>query len=124
MTLKEKIIEYRNAHKEARVLLGVVLGEFERLEKPSKGPIVELTDNDYIAVIKKLIQSNIECHVKGENEILELFIPKQIASIEIEAILILHKFTEMKDCMNYFKTEYTGLYNGKEVSQLYKKING
>jgi len=121
--VKDQVIEYRNTYKEARVLLGVVLGEFERVEKAPKR-ITSITDDECIAIIKKLIQSNIECHVEGENEILEMFIPKQLTSIEIEAILILHKFNEMKDCMNYFKVKYPELYNGKEVSQLYKKVNG
>ena len=35
-SLKQQIIDYRNNHKESRVLLGVLLGEFERLEKSHK----------------------------------------------------------------------------------------
>jgi uncharacterized protein YqeY len=124
MTVKEKIIEYRNAHKETRVLLGVVLGEFERAEKAPKRVLPNVTDEEAVTIIKKLIQSNIECNVVGENEILELFIPKQLTAFDIEAVLIFHKFPEVKHCMNYFKAKYSGLYNGKEVSQLYKKVNG
>ena len=34
--LKQRIIDYRNNHKESRVLLGVILGEFERKEKEKR----------------------------------------------------------------------------------------
>lgn len=119
--IKEKVIEYRNTHKEVRVLLGVVLGEFERTEMDTKrkisGPV---TDDEAINIIKKLIDGNNQCNITGENEILELFVPKQLTEDEIESIIKRERFISIKDCMSFFKELYTGLYDGKLISRIYK----
>ena len=119
--LKQQIIDYRNNHKESRVLLGVLLGEFERLEKSPKRKTSEITNDECISIIKKLIDSNIQCNELEENKILELFIPKQLTEEQIESIIKREHFTSIKDCMGFFKELYTGLYDGKLVS---KKFSG
>lgn len=124
MSLKQRIIDYRNGHKESRILLGVVLGEFKRLEKEKGRTIGEVTDAECITIIKKLIQSNNECNVIGENEILELFLPKQLTDNEIKNIILKGNFNNIGDCMKEFKKLFPGLYNGQIVSKLYKELNG
>lgn len=110
--LKEQIIEYRNAHKEARVLLGTVLGELDRVDKNP-------TDAQCVTVIKKLIEGNIECGLLDENKILDLFLPKQLDGMQIRQIIADCKFSDLGSCMKHFKTNYAGLYNGSWVSQSY-----
>jgi len=117
--IKEEIIEYRNTHQEARVLLGVVLGEFERIELAIKNPINPITDVECVKVIKKLIASNNECNITGENEILELFLPQQLTEDKIKGILTINSFNSIGDCMKYFKVNHDGLYDGKQVSKLF-----
>ena len=122
--LKQQIIDYRNNHKESRVLLGVILGEFERKEKEKDRTIGEITDEEALIIIKKLISGNILCGQapdSEENKILELFIPKQLTEEQIENIIKREHFTSIKDCMGFFKELYTGLYNGQLVSKIYKE---
>lgn len=119
--LKQQIIDYRNNHKESRVLLGVLLGEFERLEKSPKRKTSEITNDECISIIKKLIDSNIQCNELEENKILELFIPQQLTEEQIKNIIKRERFASIKDCMGFFKELYAGLYDGKLVSKVYKK---
>lgn len=121
MSVKEKIIEYRNNNRETRVLLGVVLGEFERIEKEKDRAVKEITDIEAINVVKKLINSNIECGELEENKVLELFIPKQMTEQEISDVISTKGFNSIGECMGYFALNYKGLYNGKIVSSLFNK---
>lgn len=109
--IKQEVIEYRNTHRESRTLLGTLLGEFDI---KSKNP----TDAECIIIIKKMIENNNICGIKGENEILELFIPKQLTDLEISQIISKQEFAFIGVGMNYFKNNYAGLYNGKVVSNL------
>ena len=121
MSIKQQIIDYRNSHKDSRILLGVILGEFEREEKAKGRTIGEVTDAECITIIKKLIQSNNECNVVGENEILELFIPQQLTEVQIENVIKHNDFHSIADCMKYFKLFHAGLYDGKLVSKLFNQ---
>lgn len=115
--LKQQIIDYRNQHKESRILLGTVLGELDRI---SKNP----TNDDCIKVIKKMIESNKLINTTEslyENKLLEKFIPQQLTEEQIESIIRREKFESIKECMSFFKEVYPTLYNGQLVS---KKFNG
>lgn len=126
MSLKQRIIDYRNSHKESRILLGVVLGEFERKEKEKDRTIGEVTDEEALTIVKKLISGNILCGQSPdskENTILNLFLPKQLTENEIKKIILEGNFGNIAECMRCFKEKFAGLYNGQEVSKLYKKLN-
>lgn len=120
MTIKEQVIEYRNSHKESRVLLGVLLGEFERLEKNPKWVSKEIPEGEYIAIIKKLISSNVECNELEENKTLELFLPKMLTDLEIINYINTMMFSNLGECMKWFKTNHAGLYDGSIVSNIFK----
>lgn len=115
--LKQQITDYRNQHKESRILLGTVLGELDRI---SKNP----TNDDCIKVIKKMIESNKLINTTEslyENKLLEKFIPQQLTEEQIKNIIKRERFASIKDCMGFFKELYTGLYNGQLVSKIYKE---
>lgn len=123
--LKQQIIDYRNNHKESRVLLGVILGEFERKEKEKDRTIGEVTDEEALIIIKKLISGNILCGQapdSEENKILELFIPQQLTEEQIKNIIKRERFANIKDCMGFFKELYASLYDGKVVSKIFKEL--
>jgi len=124
MTTKDLIIEYRNSHPESRIILGVVLAEFERDSKLNKeGNQKNPSDDDCIRIIKKLIESNIECREFEENKILERFIPQQLNEEVIFDLIKTNNFKNIGDCMKFFKDNYTGLYDGKVVNKLFKNNN-
>ena len=119
MTIKEKITEYRNLHKESRTLLGVVLAEFVLVEKAPKREPGDITDAEAIPIIKKMIENNKLCGTTDENIILEKFIPQQLSISDIENIIKHNDFHSVGDCMKYFKLSHTGLYDGKTVSKIF-----
>ena len=124
MSLKQQIIDYRNSHKESRLILGTLLSELDRDDKIKAGDFRNPSNNDVIRVIKKLIDSNKLINSNeslNENKLLEQFIPKQLTEEQIDSILKRENFNSIKDCMSFFKELYPGLYNGQLVS---KKFNG
>lgn len=119
-TIKERVIEYRNTHKEVRVLLGVLLGEFERTEMDVKRKITgPVTDEEATAIIKKLMDANKQCQTEEENPTLALFLPEQLSVAEIVDIIEAIEATSVGECMKYFKDYYPGQYDGKQVSTLF-----
>ena len=117
--IKQQIIDYRNQHKESRILLGTVLGELDRI---SKNP----TNDECIKLIKKMIESNKLINSDEslyENKLLEQFIPQQLTEEQIENIIKRERFANIKDCMGFFKELYAGLYDGKTVSRIYKEYD-
>jgi uncharacterized protein YqeY len=119
--IKQQIIDFRKQNPETRTILGVVLGEFERKEKEKDRTIGEITDAEAVVIIKKLIDSNIQCNELEENKILEKFIPQQLTDEQIESIIRRERFDSIKDCMQFFKESYAGLYNGKTVSKIFNQ---
>ena len=110
--IKERIIEYRNQNPETRTLLGTVIGELDRITKTP-------TDEQCIQVIKKMVESNVECGQLEENKVLEQFLPKQLTENDINYIISVNTFPSIKECMLHFKTVYAGMYDGKLVSKLF-----
>lgn len=109
--MKNKLIEYRNSHKEDRTLINTVIGELDRI---SKTP----SDEQVIQVIKKMIESNELTNSTEENEVLIQFIPKQLSQDEIISIIKDNDLSVIKDRMTFFKKNYSGLYDGKLVSSI------
>lgn len=120
--LKQQIIDYRNSHKESRLILGTLLSELDRDDKIKAGDFRNPSNNDVIRVIKKMIESNKLINSNeslNENKLLEQFIPKQLTESQIESIIKREHFQSIKDCMGFFKELYTGLYDGKTVSKIF-----
>ena len=113
----------------ARDILRVLKGEIERNEQTSKGK-VELTDLDVIKLVKKLIESVEESgEDNGEIAVLEVYLPKQMNSDdvieEVASFIAREKLDsprEMGKVMSYFKQNFDGQYNGKELSGIVKEL--
>lgn len=126
MKIKERIIKDRvdamkNGNTEQRLILSTVLGELDRV---SKDP----SDDQVVKIIKKMVDSNIECGVIKENEYLEVYLPKMISEEDLKQIIIeemtRNEYSTMKDMgkvMGYLKQNYTGQYDGKLASEIIKK---
>ena len=114
MDLKGRITDYRNTHVESRLILGVLLGEFDRV---SKNP----SDEECTRIIKKLIESNVLCGEFKENEILERFVPQQLCEDTIWDLIDENDFATIGECMKYFKINHAGLYDGRVVKTMFEK---
>lgn len=134
MTLKNKINgDIKNAmkNKESQKLgiLRVLKGEIERNEQTSKGKI-ELSDNDIVALVKKSIQGVRET-TNDEFEITVLggYLPKQLSNLEMTKLV--KEFLSSEEnggnvnigtIMGHFKVNYSGRYDGKELSLIVKSL--
>ena len=111
-------------------LLGVLLGEIDRLPIPrTQSP----TEDHIYAIVKKLYEGaeflaskDLSEEAKIEYAYLKDYIKAQLGRSEIEIIisdLILQQpATNIGVVMKYFKDNYSGQYDGKLVSQITKEI--
>lgn len=109
-------------------LLGVVLGELDRLPIP-RGQ--EPSEDQIYAVIKKLYEAANEMREYSpasdqEYMYLKDYIKVQLGRTEIETIiaelLLQQPNTNIGVVMKYFKENYPNQYDGKLVSQIAKEV--
>lgn len=67
------------------------------------------------------INTNLQSLVK-EIEYLQSLLPKQLTKKDIEVIISDNKLSGIKDIMTFFKTNYNGQYNSKELSTIAKNL--
>ena len=131
MSLKEKIIAdmksaMKNNEPQKLGILRVLKGEIERNEQTSKDR-VELSDIDIVSLIKKSLQGVRETTKdEFEIEVLEAYLPKQLSNFELTKLVKEFLTTEvnanMGSIMAYFKINYAGQYDGKELSLIVKSL--
>lgn len=108
-------------------LLGVLLGEIDRLPIPrTQSP----TEDQIYAIVKKLYEAAKEMREmtpEADQEYMYLkdYIKQQLSSEEI--IKIITGLKTNSNCniglvMKYFKDNYSGQYDGKLVSQIAKEV--
>ncbi len=126
MTIQETInVHLKSAiltsNKEVKDLLRVVIGEFNRIGKI-------IADEKAISIIKKMIENAKLVGNGSEVTILETYLPKQLNEDQMKMIVAQYaedkKYTSIKDMgkiMNDFKTDYSGQYDGKVLSDYIKK---
>lgn len=109
-------------------LLGVLLGEIDRLPIPRSQ---EPSEDQIYAIIKKLHESAKEMReytpaADQEFEYLKDYIKAQLGRSEIEIIiaelLLQVPGANLGVVMKHFKENYSGQYDGKLVSQIAKEI--
>lgn len=128
----EQIKQERQSQRENPViysLLGVLLGEIDRLPIPrTQSP----TEDQIYAIVKKLYEGaellaskDLSEEAKIEYAYLKDYIKQQLSSEEI--IKIITGLKTNFNCniglvMKYFKDNYSGQYDGKLVSQIAKEV--
>lgn len=121
---KNYLIELRTRNQGNRIiktLINTIIGELDRVTKdPSEDQIIK--------VINKMYKSNEEVtqteDIKVEQEFLNSLLPKMMTTEEITNIVNSLDLKSIGDYMKHFKENYTGRYDGKELSKIVKeKIN-
>ena len=125
MSIKEKIINdkkiaMKNGNTEQKLILSTVLGELDRISKTT-------TNEQVIKIIKKIVDSNIECGDISDNKYIEIYLPKMIDTEVLKEIIMeemtRNEYNSMKDMgkiMSFLKTHYAGQYDGKLASDIIK----
>ena len=117
--------EFQRSNPVIYSLLGVVLGELDRLpiprtQSPSKDQIYGVVKKLYEAA-KEMREMNPEAD--QEYMYLKDFIKQQLSEEEIRKIISESGLKQIGPIMAYFKNYYTGQYDGKLVSQIAKEVS-
>lgn len=120
--LKQSMI---NKDIEKRDLLRVVMGEFTRVDSVSK----DLTDDQVISVIRKMIKNAEMMGNESEISILSTYLPQLLGEKQLETliagIISINKYTDIKDMgkvMGELKQKYGSTYDGKMASVIVRKM--
>ena len=111
----------------ARSILTTLLGELEGMAKRDQ---VDISDDMVMRTCKKFIIGNIETMKLGgskdqletENAILKSFLPKQLNSDELRAIIADMKLLNLGQIMQQLKAEHAGTYDGKMASEIAREF--
>ena len=125
----EQIKQERQSQRENPViysLLGVLLGEIDRLPIPrTQRP----TEDQIYAIVKKLYEGaellaskDWSEEAKIEYAYLKDFIKQQLSEEEIRNIISESGLKQIGPIMAYFKNYHSGQYDGKLVSQIAKEV--
>ena len=117
--------EFQRSNPVVYSLLGVVLGELDRLpiprtQSPSKDQIYGVVKKLYEAA-KEMREMNPEAD--QEYMYLKDYIKQQLSEEEIRKIISESGLKQIGPIMAYFKNYHSGQYDGKLVSQIAKEIN-
>ncbi len=108
-------------------VLRVLKGEIQRLEQSPKGK-VELTDDDVIKIVKKMIDNiNETGESLGDIDIISKYLPQQMSESDIInkviGLIEINCYSSTRDMgkiMSYFSKNHSGQYDGKFLSEVVK----
>jgi len=114
-------------------LLSTLFAEIFTQSKSGK----EMTDEDELKVIRKFMK-NIDDTLKleipaetrqkleQEKQILSAYLPSQLSAEEVDKLVsdMVKEGKTIKDIMPFFKSNYSGRYDGRSVSEAVKKYGG
>lgn len=96
-------------------ILTTLVGE---LETQSKKTGQEITDEQVIAAVKKLIKSNNESlkvrpqdKLIQENAVLEILLPRQLTEDEIRRLIAFHGLQGVPAVMQFLNANYAGMFD-------------
>lgn len=127
MTLKEIIkadmmYAMRSKNNDKKLLLSTLLGELDRKGK-------DAADADVIKEINKMIENCKLCNKENEVQILQAYIPVKMTLEKLESLIAeeikAQNYSGMQDMgkiMKYLSTTYAGLYDGKDASDIVKRL--
>ena len=119
--------EFQRSNPVVYSLLGVVLGELDRLpiprtQSPSKDQIYGVVKKLYESA-EYLAEQDLSEEAKIEYAYLKDFIKQQLSEEEIRNIISETGLKQIGPIMAYFKTYHLGQYDGKLVSQIAKEVS-
>jgi Glu-tRNA(Gln) amidotransferase subunit E-like FAD-binding protein len=118
--------EFQRSNPVIYSLLGVLLGEIDRLpiprtQSPSKDQIYAIVKKLYEGA-ELLASKDWSEEAKIEYAYLKDYIKQQLSEEEIRQIISKSGLNQIGAIMNYFKSYHSGQYDGKLVSQIAKEV--
>lgn len=119
--IKHERLAARKLRDEVRSsILTVLLGEIETRESRTR---TELSSDEIVSIIRKLIES---CEMTGdysEVEVLKEFLPAQLTEEELRSVIVKLGSTNIGEVMKHLKSEYQGKFDGKLAASIFNQIN-
>lgn len=129
-TIRKDMFEAKKAKDTVKAnLLSTLFSEIFTQSKNGK----EMTEEDEQKIIKKFaknidetlgldIKDDTRAKLEAEKQILLTYMPKQLEKDEVEKLVsgLIAEGKTMKDIMPFFKQNYSGMYDGKMVSEIVK----
>lgn len=116
-------------------LLTTIIGEAQTIAKNTMVDVI--SDADMVKLLKKFLKSNTEFLeqktidmnkrrvLEIEKDIIEGFLPKQLAEVALRDIIkgfINEGITTKGDVMKMLKAKYDGFYDGKTAAMLFEQL--
>ena len=134
---KDNLYALKEHNNAKRVALGIVITRATLLRAEKKAEEKELTDDDVLQIIQKVIKEiNDEAEAfKNANRMeqyeellkqkqsLEGYLPKMMSKEEILAEINKLEDKSMPSIMKHFKTNFVGKVNMSDVSQIAREMN-
>ena len=131
--------EARKAKESEKVLvLSTIIGEMSLQSVPNDAGVKDVSNESAIAVIKKSLKGLDEMlsivpagsfqatSISSEKSLLKSYLPSQLSEEDLREIagkfIVSSGMSAMSDIMAHFKSQYTGLYDGKLASQIAKEF--
>lgn len=135
--VKEKMLALKEHNTAKRSVMENVTGKALLLKIEKREKNEELTDDDVIKIIQKVIkelEEEKEAFSKAGREekvaelneqinLISVYLPKQLTDEEIINIINNQEDKSMPSIMKYFKLNYAGKVDMKKVSQIINNIN-
>ena len=117
--------ERQRGNKIIYTLLGVMIGELDRLPTRS-----EPTEDQIYTIVYRMYNNALEMRTHSEDSIIESlylqdFIKKQLTEAELVEIIMQYKEDGLKNIGDYMRSlneEYKGRFDGKKASAIIKQL--
>ncbi len=135
---KAKRMALKNHDENAQDVLGVIIGDYQKLEADRRGQGKERNDADRVSLlnkVKKELVEEKERYLTGKKQeeaentdkqiqIVESYLPKRMSEEEIKAVIEALDDHSIKNVMVVFKTKYAGKADRGLVSKIAKSYQG
>ncbi len=135
LVIKSHQLEARKLRNELEAsLLTTLIGEAETIAKNSGKELI--SNEELAALIKKFVKGidfvlsstateTAKEKAKEEKKILESYLPRQLTKEDLCTIMTVHSgFPNQGSFMKFLKDNYSGQYDGKMASEIYKQMKG
>lgn len=123
----DRIQALKNKEKVKLNLLSCLISDATKMNKNPSSEVVIATIKKFIKGAEEVMKyaiENSDTHIQAsvELDILSEYLPKQLDKSEIKRYIIQNGFKNIGETQKWFKENYSGRFDGKIVSEIFKEI--
>lgn len=134
---KANVVAFKEKNAVIKDVISVIKSRAKLLEVEKRASMQEITDGDVANLIQKLIKELAEAqenynkvgntaevdNLAKQIEFCKKYLPKKLDVNEIKAVIITLDDKSVPNVMKYFKTNYAGAVDMREVQEVLKTMN-